>query len=257
MKAIDSASNFIRAVVSLVILGIIAFASWIGYSMLNDAKQAELAIQELKETKAQLREVSDKLLKTETALRLMKVDRRVATIEIDDQYKSEDGRWITELRFIELGPDEKPVVKSHPGELPGKPFTIDTRIVHVSALVVKFKDIFVETGDSQRGASICLLQSIYGHDQAPSQGHRLDEPGERPVAYGQDPISEFERKIWTNIWEYANDPQKAEAAGIRAAGGEAPYMLVEKGKTYRLELRASGGLTLKPANAHDAQPHDN
>ena len=254
MKAVDSASNFIRAVVSLVILGIIAFASWIGYSMLNDAKQAELAIKELEETKAKLQEVSDKLVRTETALRLMKVDRRVARIEIDDQYTTEDGRLFTELRFIELGPDGQPVEMTASGELPGKFFKIETDTIHISTLVAKFKDEFVEAGDPRRGASICLLQSIYGDKQAPADGHRLDKVGTRPVAYGQEPMSEFEQEIWDNIWEYANDPRKADEMGIRAAGGEAPFIRARKGMTYRLELRSSGGLTLMPeAQSFDAQ----
>ncbi len=254
MKAIDSASNFIRAMVSLVIVGIVGFAGWIGYSMLNDAKQAELAIKELEETKnrleeaeANLRVVSEKLIETETALRLLKVDRRVALIEIDRQYETEDGRTMTELRFIEMEPDGKrPVAAVSPGDLPGKPFKIETDIIHISTLVAKFKDEYVEAGDPLRGASICLLQSIYGDNQAPSEGEPLDEVGTRPIAYGKGAMSEFEAQIWEDFWELANDPEKADQMGIRAASGEAPFIRVREGMTYKLELRASGGLTLTP-----------
>ena len=71
-------------------------------------------------------------------------------------------------------------------------------------------------------------------------------------------MSEFEQTIWTNFWKYANDPQLAKAAGIRAMHGEAPSMRLEKGKLYSIELRASGGTAfitsgdLPPAQAVDS-----
>jgi hypothetical protein len=36
--------------------------------------------------------------------------------------------------------------------------------------------------------------------------------------------------------------------GVRAIHGEAPFIELRPGKTYRIELRASGGLTLVPEN---------
>ena len=63
------------------------------------------------------------------------------------------------------------------------------------------------------------------------------------MAYGGGkPEGEFESEIWSNFWELANDPAKAKELGIRAIHGEAPSMRLQKGKIYKLTLRASGGL---------------
>lgn len=262
MKAVDSASNLIRAVVSLVIVGILGFASWVGYSMFQDAQQGEKAIKELEqarqdldamrkdldETKSQLQLTAKQLEETRTALRLLKVDRRVALITIDDQSTTEDGRTMTQLTFKEMDRD---------GKVLGQPkhFTLESDVVHVSTLVAKFDDELVESGDPLRGTSLCLLQSIYGDNQAPADGFRLDEEGTRPVAYDDGTqVSAFEQDIWDNFWDYANDPTKAKQIGLRAASGEAPFIRVRKGMTYRLELRASGGLTFLPEpQAFDTQ----
>jgi hypothetical protein len=79
------------------------------------------------------------------------------------------------------------------------------------------------------------------------------------MAYGQEgTMSDFERTIWNNFWQYANDPELAKSAGIRALHGEAPSMKLEQGRLYEIELRASSGLAfvtakdLPPAAATDA-----
>ena len=59
-------------------------------------------------------------------------------------------------------------------------------------------------------------------------------------------MSEFEQKLWTEFWEFANDPVKASEMGIRAAHGEAIAIKVKEGRYYNIELRASGGLSVKP-----------
>jgi hypothetical protein len=60
-------------------------------------------------------------------------------------------------------------------------------------------------------------------------------------------MSDFEKQIWDDFWNIANDPQRAQQLGIRAAHGEAVSVQLRPGKTYRLQLRASGGLTITPA----------
>ena len=53
-------------------------------------------------------------------------------------------------------------------------------------------------------------------------------------------MSDFEKKIWDDFWNIANDPPKAEALGIRAIHGDAVFIQVRKGKTYTITIRASG-----------------
>jgi hypothetical protein len=57
-------------------------------------------------------------------------------------------------------------------------------------------------------------------------------------------MSPVERDIWANFWSYANDARKAERAGVRTAHGEAPSIRLVPGKRYRIELRASAGLSI-------------
>ena len=86
-----------------------------------------------------------------------------------------------------------------------------------------------------------------GEHQKPAEGMPLDPVGARPAAYRAEyEMSAEEQEIWGNFWEIANSPELAEKAGVRAAHGEAPYMQLKPNKTYRIELRASGGLTIVP-----------
>jgi hypothetical protein len=59
-------------------------------------------------------------------------------------------------------------------------------------------------------------------------------------------MSDFEKKIWSDFWTLANDPEKAKELGIRAAHGEAVNIRMEAGKRYQVQLRASDGLSITP-----------
>ena len=53
------------------------------------------------------------------------------------------------------------------------------------------------------------------------------------------------RALWERFWDYANDPALAKQVGVRALQGEAPFVEARVGRSYRLELRASGGLVFQ------------
>jgi hypothetical protein len=95
-----------------------------------------------------------------------------------------------------------------------------------------------------------LFRRIFGEHQKPNEGYVLDTVGTRPQAYGSGTeMSDFERRIWDEFWTIANDEARARALGIRAAHGEAPSMKVRKGKSYKVLLRASDGLSIVPDDA--------
>jgi hypothetical protein len=144
------------------------------------------------------------------------------------------------VRFIELSPDGDPI--GSPRE-----FRFSSEVLYIDNWIVKFDDRFVKDKDLQRGTSLCLFRRIFGEDQSPSQGYLLDEVGMRPQAYarGGQP-TEFESQIWSQFWEFANNPQRAAEMGIRAANGEAVSIQVRPGMAYNIELRASGGLSITP-----------
>lgn len=192
-----------------------------------------------------MREVGarDRLIaELETAARLMRVDHRIARLEVLEQTTDADdpSRVRTRVRFAELGEDGREL---------GTPrvATIEGRTAYVEALVVKFGDAHVAAGDAWRGTSICLFTRLFGDRQRPQDGTPIDAVGVRPTAYdGGDDELPFEADLWTRFWDYAHDPQAAAAAGVRAIHGEAPFVELRPGRSYRVELRASGGLTIVP-----------
>jgi hypothetical protein len=238
-SAFDKAHSFLRTIVGL---GVIALLGWwtVFFRGLIHENERQLAERderivalgvEIEQKEARIREL-------EAALALLKVDHRVARIEVLEQGGEPPT---TRLRFTELEPDGAPLG-------PAREATIDGNVVYVDALVLKFEDDYVERGDALRGTSLCLFRRLFGERQKPEDGVALDSPGQLPAAYspGDAPgeAGAYYADLWARFWDYANDPKLAREQGVRAAHGEAPFIELRPGKTYRLELRASGGLTI-------------
>ncbi len=135
------------------------------------------------------------------------------------------------------------------GERLGEPrqFRINGDVVYVDNWVVKFDDKYVEQAEIDRATSLVLFRRIFGEAQTPNDGIPLDAVGSRPQAYGNgNEMSAFEKQIWDDFWTIANDAAQAKEMGIRAAHGEAPSMKLQKGKSYKIQLRASDGLSITP-----------
>jgi hypothetical protein len=188
----------------------------------------------------EIQERDERIRELEAALRLLKIDHRVARIDVLEQTSepSDPARTLTRVRFTELDSQGEPVAL-------GRELVLQGKLIYVDALVIKFADEYVERGDALRGASICLFRRAFGEDQKPAEGVPLDAAGARPLVYGGDVLGDpFHAGLWTRFWDYANDPEAARALGVRALHGEAPFVEARAGKSYRLELRASGGLTI-------------
>lgn len=180
----------------------------------------------------------------EVSMHLLKVDHRVARLEVLSQGPAADdpSRIVTKVRFVELDPDGKEIG-------PGVVVEIDGSKVYIESLTIKFGDEYVELGDYLRGTSLCLFTRIFGENQAPRDGHELDPRTTHPLPYSGDELPDpFYDELWGKFWDYANDPEAAAAKGVRAAHGEAPFVEARPGKTYKVELRQSGGLTITPQN---------
>jgi hypothetical protein len=258
-------------VLGTALLGLVAVAGWWTLFLRGRFAQHEQALAErdlrIASLEVDVQQRDERIRALEHALHLLKVDHRVARLEVIEQTSwahsgsapaSATGATSatqsasapasapaaanvrTRVRFTELG-DE--------GERIGEPreLVVEGRFAYVEALVVKFEDDYVERGDALRGSSICLFQRIFGEGQKPSEGARLDPVGLRPRAYGGDELvdPQFE-DLWRRFWDYANEPELARAKGVRAVHGEAPFIELRPGKSYRLELRASGGLSIRP-----------
>jgi len=236
-------------VMSLVMLAILGAGGWyVARSYLAGKWERESLQRDLTASQEQVAALNkdleakrQEIQRLETALRLMKVDHRVAQIDVLSQRGSEDTKDLaTAFSFVELDNAGKPIEKP-------RNFTIQGDMLYVDALVVKFSDESVEVADPLRSTSFCLFRRVFGESQQPRDGFVLDPVGAQPAAYraGREP-SDFEREIWSKFWDYANNPEEAQKKGIRAAHGEAPFQKLVPGKRYKVLLRSSGGLSFSP-----------
>ncbi len=283
VESLATINSFIRTLLAVVLVGGIGGGSWYAYSTYAnkqsehkknleqlvatqqqlevvqsdlsrvktqyDAKVVELRAkeEEVVALEADLKLKEAEILRLDTAMRLLKVTHRVARLTVLEQGPDNDtGELHTTIQFTEMTGEGQPIGSP-------KKFRIKGDVVYLDNWVVKFDDKYVEEADIDRSTSLVLFRRIFGEFQEPKDGFALDEEGGQPLVYskGGQP-SEFEQKIWGDFWNIANDPQKAEQLGIRAAHGEAPSIKVRPGKMYRVLLRASDGLTITPEG--DAPP---
>ncbi len=203
-------------------------------------QEAQDLHEDVAEAEATIKEREAEIETLELSLALLKVDHRLAKLEVLSQSSPtpENPEVRTVLRFTEFSED---------GEALGEPqeITIKGTTVYVETLVVKFLDSYVERGDSLRGTSICLFKRIFGDDEAPNDGQVIDSIGDRPLVYAGDNVpAPLHTEIWNRFWDYANDSELAAQIGVRAVHGEAPFIETRVGRTYVLELRSSGGLSI-------------
>ena len=260
MEQVAILNSAVRTMIGLVVMGVVAIGGWFGYSTYYEKDLAiekasnELAIARVDlERKNALLEEKEKAIESltievqqkqreierlDTAMRLLKIDHRVARLSIIDQAPdAESGQLVSLVEFQELNDEGMPIASPKQFRVPGD-------LVYVDAWVVKFDDKYVEEADIDRGSSLVLFRRIFGEHQKPLEGFSLDEAGARPTVYGRgERMSDLEKKIWGDFWSVANDEKKQAELGIRAAHGEAPSVKVQKGKSYRIEIRSSGGLS--------------
>lgn len=279
IEKLQTVNSLIRTLLAVVLMGGAGTAGWYGYTTYNaaeiEAQQKDAALQEKEQQLAASREQIERhqqeliakneelagkeakigeqrteianlnaevarqeaeIQRLQTALRLHKMERRLARIRVRDTgVDPASGKKFSKIEFVELNELGDPV-----GE--PKQFQLEGEMVYVDYWVVKFEDKYVEQADLERGTSICMFSRVFGDLQKPKEGYTLDEPGQRPGAYARGSVlSDFEKKIWDDFWKIANDPQQAAQLGIRALHGDAVSIKVDKGKTYRITIRASGG----------------
>ena len=250
LQSLATINSLVRTVLATLVVGAGGWGLWYGYQtyhaedegsrQLRDELAARTA--EIGELEATLEQKQRQIERLDTAMRLLKVDHRLAEVTVIEQQRdSQSGELQTTIEFVEVNDEGYPI--DEPRE-----FTLLGDMIYVDYWVVKFEDKYVEQADIDRSTSICLFRRIFGEHQEPYDGYVIDEVGSRPTAYARGgQMSEFEQQIWDDFWNIAHDPDRAQQLGIRAAHGEAVSTKLRLGKTYRLHLRASGGLTITPA----------
>lgn len=162
--------------------------------------------------------------------------RRMAQVNVLDQYKDEAGRTISVLRWQQISPD---------GIL-GEPSTLEVygSQIYFEALVIKFEHEHVGQGDPERQTSLALFRRVFGDMQEPDSGHTLDR--DPPAVTTQSAAEEsLHARLWRRFWDLIEDPSLAAAYGVRVAQIEAPAVPVKPGQICEISLDASGGLNIR------------
>ncbi|MGE0608541.1 MAG: hypothetical protein AB7O62_15705 [Pirellulales bacterium] len=244
---LDSVSHFLRSIVAMFVAAVVGAAGYLGYNTyfeneLSQKKIEELS-QELETSKRDLEISQREVERLNTAMRLLKVDHRLAQLRFVKQERTvpgDDSTLMTTLEFVEVDDEGRELEKP-------RRFTIHGDEVWVEAWVISFQDEYVEQGDLLRGTSICLFKSLFTKSMRERDDFPLEAVGSRPAAYSRgSEMSDLERELWGHFWDYAMDPDKAEAKGVRVANPQAVAARLRDGLRYTIELRASGGLSVKP-----------
>lgn len=258
MTNVKTLNSVVRTLLMLTVVGGVGYGGWFGYNnYVKPSREAKQAMADLESLKVKYDEQSDTLIETnktlvktrkakeklQTALKLIKVDRRMANVKVLEKGTDEDGKPFLEVRFTEIDSDGNEVGIA-------RDFTLAGEKLYIDCWIVSFEDKYVEAADPLRAASLCVFKSIYGEIDGPMSAKSLDEQysqnGMPPGIYDDELKTEFEDKIWSDFWSVCNDSSMQRDLGIRASYGQANYVLGEEGKTYQVQLRSSGGASLKP-----------
>lgn len=269
---VNTINSVVRTAIIAVLVAIVGFGGYFGYvtliqpllkdrqalakaESLLEATQADLSVSKqkllaaedkiseqvetIKEQSVQITMLAEKIEKLEIAMRLLKVDHRLAQITVNKIIEDPKTKEIkTRITLQEINDEGNPI--DDPRE-----FEVDGREVFLQCWLAKFEDKYVEQNDNLRSTTLCMFKSVYGNDQAPSTGHRIEKPWTRPQAYASgSKMSEFEETIWQDFWTIANDATKSKELGIRAIHGQSVSFQAVEGKTYTIKLRASDGLSV-------------
>lgn len=232
----------VRTVIGATFVGLFGYGGYFGYSEYTKyTRELATAKATIDQLNIELETKTKELEKLETSMRLLKTDQRLARLEVMSMRRDAQDKTIeSTVKFYELSPKGDPISQ-------GKVFTLPGDVIYIDNWIIKFDDQYIEQADLQRGTSLCLFKRIFSDQIKPSDGFSLDEIGSRPQAYARGgQVSDFEKQLWNDFWKFANDPAKAAQLGIRAANGEAVSIQIQEGKKYGIELRASGGLSIKP-----------
>ena len=258
MENVKTVNSSVRTLLMLSVCGALGWGSYVGYNNYvkpgMEANQAKADLEELKkdyeaqqanlqQKEQELIQVNEEKDRLATSIKLLKIDRRMANIEILEKFENEDGEPALRVRFTEVDEFGDPVGSSRDFELRGEKIYID-------CWIVQFQDKYIEQQDMLRSASLCVFKSIFGEIDGPMGAKPLDnQTDHRPGVYKDEAQNAFEAKIWDDFWNVSNNPSLQDELGIRASHGQANYVKAEPGKIYQVKIRSSGAASLEPIDA--------
>jgi len=220
-----SSMTYRRGKIRLVTYGIVALlvaaAAYIGPGLYDRAMTIHQLLTENRELKQAISNLTE--------------EDQIGYAKVLSQ-RTEDGRLLTTIRFVETARDDKTKV------ILQKECIVEGDVIHFDALIVKFEDKMVMDGKAR---ALYLWRRIYGETTPPETGVLIEEPGTEPKRYcgllKALPIKE-QQLFWSSIWDLANDPEKLRAYGIKAVHGTAVYSQFRPGLIYVFKLSPVGHL---------------
>ena len=168
----------------------------------------------------------------------LSADSLVAEVLVTKSEYAEVSKKIkTTIKFLEYGSDAKPLEPRY--------FSFSGNLIQFQALVVRFQDELIKSGNRLKGKSAFIFLKAFVLDGAETQVFDITRHAEIPRGYKiPGVVSEFERELWREFWSYALDSAKREAAGVKSAQIEAPGSLFLPGSIYTLRIEHDGGLRI-------------
>ncbi len=168
----------------------------------------------------------------------LSADSLVAEVLVTKSEYDEVSKKIqTTIKFLEYGPDTKPLEPRY--------FSFRGNLIQFQALVVRFQDALVKSGNRLKGKSAFIFLKAFVLDGPDTQVFDITKHDEIPRGYQIPGVtSDFERDLWKEFWSYALDPARRAAAGVKNAQIEAPGSLFLPGSIYTLRIEHDGGLRI-------------
>jgi hypothetical protein len=168
-------------------------------------------------------------------------DSRVAEVLVTGvNFNENDQKTYTTIKFLEYAVDDQP--------LDPKYFSFTGNIIQFQSLIIRFEDIHVREAHRLRGKSAYLFWKVFMLDGPNTQEYVITKVNEIPQGYQLEGApSAFEKKLWSQFWDYAVDPEKAKHMGVKNAQIEAPGTVFIPGYLYTIKIEHDGGLRIEAA----------
>lgn len=168
----------------------------------------------------------------------LSADSRVAEVVVTESSYDEKRQVVrTTIKFLEFDALGKP--------LSPKYFTFKGNTIQFQALVIRFDDELVKSGDKLRGKSAYLFLRAFALHEEGAQVFNITKVREVPEGYRlTGEVSGFEHKLWEKVWAYALDPEVRSRAQVKNAQIEAPGSIFVPGLIYKIRIEHDGGLRI-------------
>lgn len=168
----------------------------------------------------------------------LSADSRVAEVLVTkSEYDEVRQKIKTTIKFLEYDSQGSPVAPKY--------FTFYGNIIQFQALVIRFEDDWIKSGDPLKGKSAYLFLKAFILNGKETQEFIITETETIPAGYKiAGSAHAVEEKFWTDFWDYAIKPEVRKRAGVKNAQIEAPGTMFLPGTIYTIFIEHDGGLRI-------------